>query len=54
MRGKGNMEHLAEELADATIMIEQVRLFFGLNEKVCAAMDEKVRRLDENLRKENG
>ena len=49
MRGKGNMEHLAEEIADATIMLEQMRYGMGLNEKVCRYMDEKVRRLDDNL-----
>lgn len=52
MRGKGDMEHLAEEIADATIMLEQMRYFLGLNEKVCRYMDEKVRRLDNRLRGE--
>ncbi len=51
LRGKGDMEHLAEEIADATIMLEQLRYFLGLNEKVCRYMDEKVKRLDENLTK---
>lgn len=46
MRGYANDEHLAEEIADATIMLEQVRLFFGLNDLVCEKMDQKVRRLD--------
>ena len=49
LRGKGNKANLAEEIADATIMLEQVRMIFGINEDVCLAMDEKVRRLDENL-----
>ncbi len=51
MRGNGDLEHLAEEIADATIMLEQMRYFLGLNEKVCRIMDEKVRRLDDNLTK---
>ena len=50
LRGYSNEEHLAEEIADATIMLEQLRLFFGLNDLVCEKMDEKVKRLDELLR----
>ena len=53
LRGYDNLEHLAEEIADATIMLEQMRLFFGLNELVCQKMDQKVQRL-EALLKENG
>ena len=49
LRGKGNMDHLAEEVADATICLEQVRLMFGLNECVCQYMDEKVQRLSNRL-----
>ena len=45
LRGNGNMDHLAEEVADATICLEQVRLMFGLNDMVCEKMDEKVKRL---------
>lgn len=52
LRGKGDLEHLAEEVADATIMLEQVRYFFGINELVCKKMDEKIMRLDRNLRNE--
>jgi hypothetical protein len=50
MRGDGNMDHLAEEIADATIMLEQMRLFFNLNDLVCQKMDEKIRHLDDKLR----
>lgn len=53
LRGYDNLEHLAEEIADATIMLEQMRLFFGVNELVCQKMDQKVQRL-EALLKENG
>ena len=45
LRGKGNMDHLAEELADATIMIEQVRDMLNLGDKVEQYMDEKISRL---------
>ena len=51
MRGGENFPHLAEEIADATIMLEQLRLMFNLNEAVCEQMDRKVLRLDERLQK---
>ena len=50
MRGESNLDHLAEEIADATIMLEQVRLIFNLNDLVCEKMDEKVKRLDDKLK----
>ena len=45
MEGRPNVMHLAEEVADATLMLEQVRLMFGINEEVCEFMDAKVLRL---------
>ena len=51
MRGYANDEHLAEEIADATIMLEQMRLFFGLNDLVCEKMDQKITKLDDLLKK---
>lgn len=50
LRGNGNMDHLAEEIADATICLEQMRFIFGLNDLVCQKMDEKVLRLDNRLK----
>ena len=50
IRGESNLDHLAEEIADATIMLEQVRLIFNLNDLVCEKMDEKVKRLDDRLK----
>ena len=54
LRGKGDLDHLAEEIADATIMLEQLRLFFQINELVCEKMDEKVSRLDSRLKEASG
>lgn len=56
MRGKGDREHLAEEIADATIMLEQMVYFFGLEEDVDRWMDSKIKRLDKKLKRsaENG
>ena len=49
LRGKPDLMHLAEEVADATIVLEQVRQMLGINEEVCKAMDAKVERLRKAL-----
>lgn len=49
LRGGENFPHLAEEIADATIMMEQLRIMFNINELVSAFMDAKVERLDKRL-----
>ena len=49
LRGGEDYRHLAEEVADATIMLEQMRYIFGLNELVCEKMDQKIMRLDARL-----
>lgn len=45
LRGNGSVGHLAEEVADATICLEQVRQMFDINDMVCEFMDAKVERL---------
>lgn len=45
LRGNHNPLHLAEEVADATIMLEQLRQIFNINEEVCDMMDKKIARL---------
>lgn len=40
---------IIEEVADATIMLEQLRLIFGINEEVCEAMDAKIERLKDRV-----
>lgn len=49
LRGGVSVYHLAEEVADATIMLEQVRQIFGINDEVCRAMDAKVLRLQQRI-----
>ena len=53
LRGMGDPQHLAEEIADATIMLEQIRYFFCINEDVCEWMDSKIKRLDTRLKRES-
>ena len=44
-RGMTDFRHIAEEIADVTIMMEQLRLIFVVNEEACNQMDAKIRRL---------
>lgn len=48
-RGKGNIDNLAEEIADVTIMMEQLRLIYDINDAVCEQMDLKIKRLQNRL-----
>jgi hypothetical protein len=51
LRGKCDLGHLAEEVADATIMLEQVRQLFRINDLTCQYMDVKVTRLQDDIDK---
>ena len=50
LRGCGSVDHLAEEVADATIVLEQIRMIYGINDSVCKYMDAKVQRLADRLK----
>lgn len=52
MRGESNLDHLAEEIADATIMLEQLRQMLNINDSVCSWMDYKIAALKRKV--ENG
>ena len=43
--GANNLAAFAEELADLTIMLEQLRFIYGVDDEVSEQMDYKVRRL---------
>lgn len=43
------IDNIIEEVADATIMLEQLRPIFGIDEEVCEAMDKKIERLKERV-----
>ncbi len=47
--GGTTLEKIADECADVTIMMEQLRIMFDSNEEVCRVMDMKVARLKERL-----
>lgn len=42
MRGELNREHLAEEIADATIMLEQISQIYNINASVSSWVDYKI------------
>ena len=46
---RASREALVDELADVTIMVEQLRLIFGVNDAVQDRMDFKVRRLADRV-----
>lgn len=48
-RGQVNMDNLCEEIADAAIMLEQLKIIFGVNDLVCEFMDAKVERLAQRI-----
>ena len=51
-RGRANYDHIAEEMADLSIMLDQMKLLFQNGGAVQAWRLEKVRRLAERIEKE--
>lgn len=49
MRGNENMGHLAEEIADTRICLEQLCLFYGLGDEVARQKEAKLQRLKERV-----
>lgn len=45
LRGIGDMEHMAEEIADSIIMLEQLQMIFNIGNLVAQYMDSKIERL---------
>lgn len=48
-RGKMDLDALSDEIADVTIMLEQLREIYGLNDAVCDHMDAKILRLQSRV-----
>ncbi len=56
-RGSDNRNNIIEEMADCYIMIEQIRLIFGISHaEISTRYNEKIERLENRLaeRSENG
>lgn len=50
LRGGEDFNHLAEEVADAIICLEQVRLMFNIDERVELYKDFKIAKLRDKLK----
>lgn len=50
LRGGEDFRHLAEEIADAQIMLEQLTMMFSLHDCVENYMEQKIQRLDERCK----
>lgn len=53
-RGKEDLRGLVDEIADVSIMMEQLRLIYGVNDRVCRRMDAKVQRLEGRIKGNGG
>ena len=51
IRGNGNTDNLAEEVADVLIMMEQVMYIFGIDDAVNRETNRKVERLENRITK---
>lgn len=52
LRDKGNKTHIAEEVADVKIMIEQIEMYFGISGMVKSWTTSKIDRLERTMKKE--
>lgn len=53
LRGKNNKESIIEEMADVYIMLEQMKLYYGIDDKaILDKVEEKNNRTRDRLRKE--
>lgn len=48
-RGKADISAIAEEIADVSIMLEQLKIIFGCADKVEEYIDYKIKRLSEKI-----
>lgn len=50
-RGKGNREHILEEIVDVSIMLEQLQIMYDISSsEMLRAVESKVKRLEERLK----
>lgn len=52
-RGKGNREHILEEIVDVSIMLEQLQIMYDISpSEMLSAVESKVKILEERLKGE--
>nr|DAE92334.1 MAG TPA: nucleoside triphosphate pyrophosphohydrolase [Myoviridae sp. ct44j18] len=49
LRGQDNVAHIAEEIADVEIMLEQLKLMFSIRDEVTQQRTVKLQRLDNRI-----
>ena len=49
LRGGGDLDRIADEIADVRITVEQMENYFGIENEVAEHMDRKVKRLEARL-----
>lgn len=49
LRGQDNSAHIAEEIADVEIMLEQLKLMFSIRDEVTQQRTVKLQRLDNRI-----
>ena len=49
LRGQDNTAHIAEEIADVEIMLEQLKLMFSIRDEVTQQRTVKLQRLDNRI-----
>lgn len=54
MDGRDEVEHVAEEIADLSIMLDQLRIIFGCGKRVDEITAEKLARLERRIEKQVG
>lgn len=55
LRGKGSYVHITEEIADVMVMINQLRILYGISDsELMKVFDEKVERTLERMKYDDG
>ena len=49
LRGEDNIDHIAEEIADVEIMLEQMKMLFDVEDRVGQHKGEKINRLNDRI-----
>jgi NTP pyrophosphatase (non-canonical NTP hydrolase) len=45
LRSRGDVEHIAEEIADVEIMLSQLKIIYNVHDKVASVRDYKLNRI---------
>lgn len=51
--GETTLDRIAEECGDVLITLEQLRIIFDMNDRVCEYMDEKIEKLAAMIKRDS-